>query len=254
MKICPSCKRSYADDLSFCLEDGAQLVVAYAPHQVSNQEKTAVLPSGIRPTDEPLVAPRATVEASTLAYSYQQPQSPKKRGSIWLLVGGGIAFLIVAFIALAGLFLWKATNKTDADSSQAASNSPKQNPTASPLKADSSSESQAAESPNLQWLDGVWAGDAYQTDTKTRWAIRLTVRDDTYSIVYPDIPCRGTWKLIEKNSRSASFTEVITQGLDQCENNTHVLIEKLSASEVTCRYSHAGSRAVIATVVLKRKE
>ena len=100
----------------------------------------------------------------------------------------------------------------------------------------------------------MWAGDAYQTDTKTRWAVRLTVRDDSYSIVYPDIPCKGTWKLIEKNSRSASFTEVITQGLDQCENNSHVMIEKLSASEISCRYAHAGSRAVIATVVLKKKE
>ena len=158
MKICPTCRRNYADDLSFCLEDGAQLVAAYASHQESNQEKTAILPGGIRPTEEQAVARRATVEGSTPAYSYQQPQFPEKRGSkIWLIVGGGIAIVIVAFIALAGLFVWKASNKSNADSSPAASNSPNRNPadtnaTATPLNADANSESQTAESTKLEWL------------------------------------------------------------------------------------------------------
>jgi hypothetical protein len=102
-------------------------------------------------------------------------------------------------------------------------------------------------------LNGVWTGDGFQTDTKTQWAARLTVRDDTYSIDYPDIPCKGTWKLIEKNSRSASFNEVITQGLNQCANS-YVTVERLSASEISCRYTHVKSRAVIATAVLTKKD
>jgi len=258
MKTCPNCQRNYTDDLSFCLEDGGQLAT-YAPQQNPSQEKTLILPSGIRATEAPGSVRQTAIEGSTPAYSYPSPQFPEKRGGkLWAFAGGGVALAFVVIIALAGWFVWKASNKSSADSSQAASKSPNENPRdtnprAAPPKADSNSESQTAEN-SLEWLNGVWSGDAYQTDTKTRWAVRLTVRDDTYTIVYPDIPCKGTWKLIEKNSRSASFTEVITQGLDQCENNSHVMVEKLSASEITCRYAHPGGRAVIATVVLKRKE
>lgn len=252
MKICPTCKRSYTDDLSFCLEDGVRLA---SPNQGPDQEKTAILPGGVRPTAEPLNAPRATVEGSTPAYSYPAPHLPEKRGGkLWMIIGGGVAIVFVGLIALAGLFVWKASNNSNADSSQAASNSPNQNPGDATANNDNrNSQTQTAEAENLEWLNGVWTGDGYQTDTKTRWAARLTVRDETYSIDYPDIPCKGTWKLIEKNSRSASFNEVITQGVDQCANS-HVTVEKLSASEISCRYTHVKSRAVIATAVLTKKE
>jgi len=259
MKICPICKRRYGDDLSFCLEDGAHLAAAYAPQKPA-QEDTAILPGGLRPPDDPVAAPRATAGASTLAYTPQPPRFSERRvGRLWLIVGSGMVIGIVTLTALAGWFVWQASNKSNAGSSQAASNSPNQSPgentvPATVTNADSNSDSHTAESTNLEWLTGVWAGDAYQTDTKTRWAVRLTVRDGTYSIDYPDIPCEGTWKLIEKNSQSASFTEVITRGLARCDNNSHVMIEKLSPSELSCRYTHAGSRAVIATVVLTKKE
>jgi hypothetical protein len=99
----------------------------------------------------------------------------------------------------------------------------------------------------------VWSGEGYQTDTKTRWAIKLTAHDPTYSVDYPDIPCQGKWNVIDKNSREATFTEVITHGIDRCGNNSHVMVEKVSATEISCRFTHAGSRAVIATVVLSKK-
>jgi hypothetical protein len=260
MKICPTCKRSYADDLSFCLEDGVRLAPAYASKQTPDQEKTAILPGGIRPTEEAVSVRQTAIEGSTPAYSHPSPQLHEKRGGkLWVIVGGGIAIIVVALIALAGLFVWNASNKSNSDSSQAASNSPNRNSgdSNSPVtttNANRDTQSQAAETPNLEWLNGVWAGDGYQTDTKTRWAVRLTIRGETYSIDYPDIPCKGIWKLIEKNSQSASFTEVITQGLDQCSNNGHVIVEKLSATEISCRYTRAGSRAVIATMTLAKKE
>jgi hypothetical protein len=254
MKICPNCKRNYTDDLSFCLEDGARLAAAYASQQTPDQEKTAILPGGTRPTAEPLNAPRATVEGSTPAYSYAAPQFPEKRGGkLWMIIGGGVAIVFIGLIALAGLFIWKASNASSADSSQAASNSSNRNSGDAPANNNRNSQTQTAETPDLEWLNGVWTGDGYQTDTKTRWAARLTVQDETYSIDYPDIPCKGTWKLIEKNSRSASFNEVITQGIDQCINS-HITVEKVSASEISCRYTHLKSRAVIATAVLTKKE
>lgn len=255
MKTCPICKRNYTDDLSFCLEDGGRLA---ALHQGPDQEKTAILPGGIRPTVEPGSVRQTAIDGSTPAYSYQQ--APQKRGSkIWLIAVAGIAMVLVLFIAIAGWFVWNATKRPETNSSQAAANSPNRNSgdTKSPnteTNANRGGQSETAETTKLEWLNGVWSGEAFQTDTKTRWAVRLTVQDENYSIVYPDIPCKGTWKLIEKNSRSASFTEAITQGLDLCENNSHVMVEKLSASEITVRYAHPGSRTVIATVVLKEKE
>ena len=171
-----------------------------------------------------------------------------------MIIGGGVAIVLVGLIALAGLFVWRASNTSNTDSSQAASNDPNRNSGDAPAnKGNPNSEAQTAETPDVEWLNGVWTGDGFQTDTKTRWAARLTVRDDTYSIDYPDIPCKGTWKLIEKNSRSASFNEVITQGLNQCANS-YVTVERLSASEISCRYTHVKSRAVIATAVLTKKD
>jgi hypothetical protein len=257
MKICPTCKRNYTDDLSFCLEDGVRLTPAYAPQQTPDQEKTVILPGGVRPTHEPVPARHTAIDGSTPAYSYPSPQLTEKRGGkLWIIVGGGIAIVVVFLIASAGLLVWKASNNSTAESSQAASNSPNRNPGDAPVNNDNrNGQSQMAEAENLEWLNGVWTGDGYQTNTKTktRWAVRLTVRDETYSIDYPDIPCQGSWKLIEKNSRSASFNEVITQGLDQC-TNSHVVVEKLSASEISCRYADLKSRAVIATAVLTKKE
>jgi len=255
MKICPNCKRNYTDDLSFCLEDGARLAPAYASQQTPDQGKTAILPGGIRPTAEPLNAPRATVEGSTPAYHYPAPQFPEKRGGkLWMIIGGGVAIVFVGVVAVAGLFIWKASNTSSDGSSQAAANGPNQNSgDAQANNNNSASQKPTAEAGELEWLNGEWTGDGYQTDTKTRWAARLTVQGETYSIDYPDIPCKGTWKLIEKNSRSASFNEVITQGIDQC-TNSHVTVEKVSASEISCRYTNLRSRAVIATAVLTKKE
>ena len=252
MKICPTCKRNYTDDLSFCLDDGARLM---SSQQGPDQEKTAVLPGGLGQTETLLNVPRATVGGSTPAYTFPAPQSPEKRGGkLWMIIGGGVAIVFVGLIAVAGLFVWKASNASNADSSQAASNEPNRNSGDAPAnKSNPNSQTKTAETPDLEWLNGVWTGDGFQTDTKTRWAARLTVRDDTYSIDYPDIPCKGTWKLIEKNSRSASFNEVITQGLNQCANS-YVTVERLSASEISCRYTHVKSRAVIATAVLTKKE
>lgn len=260
MKICPNCKRNYADDLAFCLDDGTQLTPAHVAQEVPDTQKTAILSGGVRPTAEPVPPRQTAIDGSTPAYPYRSPQFHEKRGGkVWAIVGGGILIVVVFFIAVAGWFIWRASIKSAAEATRSASEGPSQtsgnaNVPATPTTTDTNSQSPTRETATSEWLNGVWAGDAYQTDTNTRWAVRLTIQDDTYSIDYPDIPCKGTWKLIEKNSQSASFTEVITKGLDKCDNNSHVMVEKLNESEISCRYAHEGSRAVIATVVLKRKE
>jgi hypothetical protein len=254
MKICPTCQRNYTDDLSFCLEDGVPLAPVYGS-QEPDQAKTAILPGGIRPTAEQLNSPPATVRSSTPGYAYPAAQSAEKRGGkLWLIIGAAVAIVFVGLIAVAAVVVWKAGSNSNADSSPAASEDSNRNSAdASANKDNGISQPKAAETPDLEWLEGVWTGEGYQTNTKTQWAVRLTVQDDSYSIDYPDVPCKGTWKLIEKNSRSASFNEVITRGMDRCVNGT-VIVEKVSGSEISCSFRQLKSRLVIATAVLTKNE
>jgi hypothetical protein len=153
--------------------------------------------------------------------------------------------IVLAYVA------WKAGSKsTPEPSSSSAVPRPGNNVS---TNANKSAESKLSDDTSSQWLDGTWEGEGYQSDTKTTWAVRLKVQDGTYAIDYPNIPCRGKWILIDKTSVGASFTEVITQGTDRCDNNSHVLIEKINDSEISCKYTHASSRVVIATATLSKK-
>jgi hypothetical protein len=162
-----------------------------------------------------------------------------------------LALLVVAVMIVLGYLAWKASNKPMPEPSKVSAAVPTNSNV--PANANRDIESKLAESANFRWLEGVWEGEGYQSDTRTTWAVRLTVHDGTYAIEYPNIPCRGRWTLTDKNSRGASFTEVITKGTDRCGNNSHVMIEKVNDSEISCKYTHARSRVVIATVVLSKK-
>ena len=246
MRICPICKRTYADDtLVFCLDDGTRLSAVYAG--TVDPDRTAILPDGLPPTEPSPAPPRSTIPSPPPA-TYQRE---KRGGNAWIIMGGLLVLALVGLILVAGFFVWQARDNSNPEPSRPRAATPTDNNI--PANVNRSAESQPTDTPDLEWLDGVWSGEGYQTDTKTTWAAKLTVRDGAYSINYPDIPCQGRWDLIDKNSREASFTEVITQGKDRCGNNSHVMVEKVSATEVSCRFTHAGNRAVIATVVLSKK-
>ena len=255
MKICHTCNRTYEDGtLVFCLDDGTRLSVACDPRatpaRALDGDRTAILPGGLRQTEPALSPPRSTTTASPPA-AYQRE---KRGGNAWIIIISGLLVLVVVGLVLvAGFFLWKAGDKSNPEPERARVSTPIPADTNVPASPDRSAESQPTINPDLEWLDGVWSGEGYQTDTKTTWRARLTVAGDQYSIDYPDIPCRGRWELIDKNSREATFTEVITRGADRCDNNSHVMVEKVSASEISCRYTHRGGRTVIATAVLSRK-
>jgi hypothetical protein len=117
-------------------------------------------------------------------------------------------------------------------------------------------QSQPVESPAPEIsnsLDGVWEGEGYQTDTQTTWKVRLTVHDNEFAVEYPNIPCNGFWKVVDRNSSGGTFTEIITNGAQRCANNSHILMQKVSDSELSCKYSYGMSRKVIATAALSKK-
>lgn len=264
MKSCPTCNRTYGDDtLAFCLDDGARLSAPYDPRSTlkrpaardTDPPRTEILPpeqTPVNPAPPPL---RSTIPAFTPSVHPQaarQSQLTEKRsGKHWIILSGMLAFIVVGLGIVLGYMAWKANSKSTPEPSSASSAAP----TSSnfPANGNRDAKSKLPDDPSSRWLDGVWEGEGYQSDTKTTWAVRLTVQDGTYAIEYPNIPCRGRWTLIEKNSGGARFTEVLTQGTGRCGNNSHVMIEKINDSEISCKYTHASSRVVIATAILSKK-
>ena len=264
MKSCPTCKRPYGDDtLIFCLDDGARLSAAYDPRPTlqgpaprdTDPPGTEILPPHLAPGDQrpgpwrssnPVFAPSAYPQGA------QQNQLTEKRsGTHWIIFSGTLALVLFGLVIVLGYLAWKANSKSTPESSSISS-TPRPSKDVSP-NPNKGTESKLPDDTSSEWLEGIWEGEGYQSDTKTTWAVRLRVQDGTYAIEYPNIPCRGRWTLIDKNSVGASFTEVITQGTDRCGNNSHVLIEKINDAEISCKYTYASSRAVIATATLSKK-
>jgi hypothetical protein len=106
MKVCPTCKRSYADDLlNFCLDDGSVLTAA-------GGSTADIYVNQARPTVATPPTPR-TMEAN-----YAQPPPAKgssKRGGIWAVVILGLLAVLCGGAAIVGLVLVSVDTKNDND-------------------------------------------------------------------------------------------------------------------------------------------
>jgi hypothetical protein len=202
MKSCPTCSRAYEDDtLTFCLDDGVRLSAAYDPHGTllgpaardTDPPRTAILPPELRPANQAPMPLRSTIPAlAPLGYPQEAPRSQlneKRGGKLWIILGGMLALVVVALMMVLGYLAWKASNKPEPEFSRVSSTAP----TNSNVRANANrdTESRVADNASFRWLDGVWEGEGYQSDTRTTWAVRLTVQDGVYAIEYPNIPCRG---------------------------------------------------------------
>src|SRR2546427_2580317 len=267
MKNCPTCNRIYEDDtLVFCLDDGTRLSASYGPHVTArefgardtNPPSTLILNSGSASSNQ--VPLRPTIPAGSSFMSPQSQRTGKSGGKFWIVLSGMLALALIAVVILLGYSKWKAGNNptsqparvstNDATSSNAPVDATSNK---APANADQKTQSKTIESEGVQWLEGSWEGEGYQSDTSTTWLVKLLVRDGTYLIDYPTIPCSGKWILADHHSSGATFNEVITQGTDRCDKNDHVIIEKVNDSEISCKYTRAKSRVVIPTAVRTRK-
>lgn len=111
MKQCPACHTTYADDLSFCLNDGASLVPSIVP--MGGEETIISSPrGGDRRAIHVSTGPTESGGQPTLAFSAPPPPTSgpvaKKGGSNFitvaivilflLLVGGGGAIIVVSML------------------------------------------------------------------------------------------------------------------------------------------------------------
>jgi hypothetical protein len=256
MKICPTCSRTYADDtFAFCLDDGSLLSASDprptlkgpAPRD-TNPPKTEVLAYGVSPpsaVSAPVASPGRDFQSAG-PYGSTLPQ--KRSARRWVFVGGIFAVAIFGLVAVLGYMIWKANRGSKAESAS-------QNSTAStdfPV-ATKEPESKHVRT-SFQPADGVWEGRGYQNDTKTTWAIKLTIGKGDYKVEYPDIPCQGKWSPNGQSTDELRFTEVITQGLARCTTRSSVIMRRTGDSQISCTYTNEGSRVVIATAVLNRNE
>jgi TolB-like protein/tetratricopeptide (TPR) repeat protein len=100
MKRCPECGRDYNDDsLSFCLDDGSELLFGPA----SDESATAILPSAALPGDSPTRAQIRTTEKTAILPS-GVADTPKAQGFDKRLL---LAPLALAVIVLGGLFSYR---------------------------------------------------------------------------------------------------------------------------------------------------
>jgi hypothetical protein len=94
MKRCPACQQTYEDDaLSFCLNDGAQLVSATA----SNPQETLHIPAS-RSTDPTGTPQQETWRAGPTFTPPVTQQAHQRNWLPWIL--GGLALLIVGAIGI----------------------------------------------------------------------------------------------------------------------------------------------------------
>ncbi|MEP6788000.1 MAG: hypothetical protein ABJB40_06180 [Acidobacteriota bacterium] len=109
MKRCPECRRDYYDDtLSFCLEDGMQLVQGSVPvgQAVSDEPATAILhtadPVGdartraqINTTEETAIFPHMEAEPQRISGNLSEKHSFSANRAAKPLVAGGVAIILL---------------------------------------------------------------------------------------------------------------------------------------------------------------
>lgn len=103
------------------------------------------------------------------------------------------------------------------------------------------------------WLQGVWEGTGYQTDSENTWAMKLSIRKNRYVVEYPSLKCGGRWRLVSVSQSRAVFREHITTGGGECEPQGTFVIVRLNARQLGAWYSYAGKNEVVASAILHRQ-
>jgi hypothetical protein len=193
MKICPTCRKTYADDnLNFCLEDGSVLTFS------SNEPPATVMMSQPRPTDPTAVFPSTSNQGIQSTFGQQGPQSysmqqPAKSSKAWLWIVGIVGIiLLLCGGGFAGLvFIGMNANQNQANNSTyPPPNNSRVNTSASPSSSPFSSQTTGeVETVDLSfWVkdSSVWgttemSGDEFLMAAKQKGYYYVLVAPDEYT-------------------------------------------------------------------------
>jgi len=193
MKICPTCRKTYADDnLNFCLEDGSVLTFA------SNEPPATVMMSQPRPTDPTPAFPSTQSQGVQSTYGQQQPyslqQQPKKSSKAWLWIVGIVGIIVLlcggGFAGLVFIGMQADRNQGNNGSTYPPPNNGRANTSTSPAPSPfSSNTSSDIETVDLSfWVkdSSVWgttemSGDEFLMAAKQKGYYYVLVAPDEYT-------------------------------------------------------------------------
>ena len=97
------------------------------------------------------------------------------------------------------------------------------------------------------WLDGTWIGIAYQvgTDDACKVVFKSEAIRQSFKVDYPSINCQGDWELIQSDDQKASFRQKIPHHSESCNQESLVVITKISDDYVTYSSFFSQNRRVI---------
>lgn len=104
-----------------------------------------------------------------------------------------------------------------------------------------------------KWIQGRWQGIGNQVDGQS-WEVALDATHlSKIQIDYPDLDCGGKWKMVNKTENGADMRELLTYGLDKCDQNVEVVLSRVSAEQLKVEYYlKSYSDKAIATAMLTR--
>ncbi len=195
MKICPTCRKTYADDnLNFCLEDGSVLTFA------SNEPPATVMMGQPRPTDPTAVFPSSPNQGIQSTYGQQAPQpysmqQPKKSSKAWLWIVGIVGIILLlcggGFAGLVLIGMQADRNQASSNSTNPPPNNSRVNTSASPAASPFSSTTSSADVENVDlafWVkdSSVWgttemSGDEFLMAAKQKGYYYVLVAPDEYT-------------------------------------------------------------------------
>lgn len=122
MKQCPNCRRTYSDNLAYCLEDGAALIAAY---DVEATQVNSPMPlSNLPPTEVyAKLPPTAAYQAPPLPASPLPAPAPQRKSRAWI-VGVVVVAALVVGLVVGGLLFKHSGSETSSSSPPAATPTP----------------------------------------------------------------------------------------------------------------------------------
>jgi hypothetical protein len=104
------------------------------------------------------------------------------------------------------------------------------------------------------WLDGNWKGLGFQPGNGTTWQAKLSFSEalSEASIYYPGLKCSGSWDIMTIKNKQITFTEVITEGKQQCVNGSKIVVTALGETYIHVAWFSDYIEGVDAYAVLKR--
>lgn len=134
MKRCPDCKRPYADDLSFCLEDGTPLIAERSGDTTIIYPDDGTFPSSPKPA--PTASPNPSATPAAALAPAPAPRSNKSLAAVILGIMGTLLIVLVWGGVKIGIWYLDHNQNTNHNSNgnpSIASNNPSPSPSYSPL-------------------------------------------------------------------------------------------------------------------------